>query len=242
MIFRGPGASAQAGTPALLALPPIPPPNLHKVRRPAGSLTCLHPPPARPRQNCCPPNPSPSISGPNVATSTKLPIVVPAPEPINGSEETPPVLFEPPILLPVFIFTRPRWTVISSSSNSPSETSLHLKGQLARILGHWITAPPIYFPGKRCLLVRLRRLFTLYSYPARGWLRRWWVWLLATLIILIVAYIGLIRPAKTTGRSTKSGAGPPVQSVPVTAVAAKIGDMPIYLTGLGSSRRCALSP
>ncbi len=65
-----------------------------------------------------------------------------------------------------------------------------------------------------------------------SWHRRWWIWLLAASLLGIVAYTQLSRPGKTTGGSAKSGA--PLQSVPVTAATAARGDIPIYLTGLGT--------
>ncbi|MGA9754156.1 MAG: MdtA/MuxA family multidrug efflux RND transporter periplasmic adaptor subunit, partial [Desulfobaccales bacterium] len=67
-----------------------------------------------------------------------------------------------------------------------------------------------------------------------GWLNRWWIWLLAASLLGIVAYTQLSKPAKLTGGLAKQGVSPAPQSVPVTAAAAKRGDIPIYLTGLGS--------
>jgi multidrug efflux system membrane fusion protein len=65
-------------------------------------------------------------------------------------------------------------------------------------------------------------------------LRRWWFWLLAASLLGIVAYTQLTRSGQTAGSSSKAGSSPAPPSVPVTAVAAKKGDIGIYLTGLGS--------
>ena len=70
--------------------------------------------------------------------------------------------------------------------------------------------------------------------PPGDWLRRWWIWLLAAGLVGIVAYSQLGKAAKTTGGAARKGAKLPAQSVPVTAMAAKKGDIGIYLTGLGS--------
>ncbi len=64
-------------------------------------------------------------------------------------------------------------------------------------------------------------------------LRSWWVWLLAASLLGIVAYTHLTKSGKKTD-SAKQGASLPPQSVPVTAATATRGDIPIYLTGLGS--------
>ena len=67
-----------------------------------------------------------------------------------------------------------------------------------------------------------------------GWLRRWWIWLLAASLLGIAAYTQLSKSGKTAWGSTKQGSSVPLQGVPVTAVAAKKGNVSIYLTGLGS--------
>ena len=71
--------------------------------------------------------------------------------------------------------------------------------------------------------------------PAQEWYRHWWIWVLAVILLGVVAY-GLLpkSPGQTTGGAAKSGPSPAQPSVPVTAVAAKTGDIGIYLTGLGS--------
>jgi len=71
--------------------------------------------------------------------------------------------------------------------------------------------------------------------PAKDWLRHWWIWVLAVILLGLVAY-GLLPKSsgQPAGGAAKSGSSPPQPSVPVTAVAAKTGNIGIYLTGLGS--------
>jgi multidrug efflux system membrane fusion protein len=68
----------------------------------------------------------------------------------------------------------------------------------------------------------------------KGWSRRWWVWALAASLLGIVAYTQLTKSGRTAIGPGKPGAPQALQSVPVVAVAAKQGDIGIYLTGLGS--------
>ena len=70
--------------------------------------------------------------------------------------------------------------------------------------------------------------------PAGDWLRRWWIWLLAVGLLGFVAYGQLTRSSGQTTGPAKPGASAPQPAVAVTAVAAKKGDIGIYLTGLGS--------
>ncbi len=71
--------------------------------------------------------------------------------------------------------------------------------------------------------------------PAKNWLRHWWIWVLAASLLGVVVYVQLTKsPGQTTQGVAKPGASPAQPSVPVTAVAAKTGDIGIYLTGLGS--------
>ena len=65
-------------------------------------------------------------------------------------------------------------------------------------------------------------------------LRRWWFWLLAASLLGMVAYTQLTRSGQMAGSSTKAGSSLAQPSVPVTTVAAKKGDINIYLTGLGT--------
>ncbi len=82
----------------------------------------------------------------------------------------------------------------------------------------------MFMPGKNDVPLRI---------PAGNLLRRWWIWLLVVGLVGIVAYSQLGKSGKTNGGAAK-GANLPPQSVPVTAIAAKKGDIGIYLTGLGS--------
>ncbi|MCL4500879.1 MAG: MdtA/MuxA family multidrug efflux RND transporter periplasmic adaptor subunit [Deltaproteobacteria bacterium] len=66
------------------------------------------------------------------------------------------------------------------------------------------------------------------------WHRRWWLWLLAVCLLLVFLYATLSkseRPAQAPGKPGAVIIQPPTA---VTAVAAKKGDIGIYLTGLGS--------
>jgi multidrug efflux system membrane fusion protein len=71
--------------------------------------------------------------------------------------------------------------------------------------------------------------------PAAAWVRRRWLWLLAAALLGILVYAYFSRSGKSTGAGAPAGQGaattPPVA---VTAVAAKKGDISIYLTGLGT--------
>ena len=70
--------------------------------------------------------------------------------------------------------------------------------------------------------------------PARDLLRRWWFWVLVAMLVGMVAYSQIGKAAKTAGGAARPGANRAAQTVPVTAVAAKKGDIGIYLTGLGA--------
>jgi multidrug efflux system membrane fusion protein len=71
--------------------------------------------------------------------------------------------------------------------------------------------------------------------PARrlsGTLRRhWWLWLLAACLLGSLVYS---RSVGKTGEAGKRGPGAAAQKVAVAAAPARLGDIPIYLTGLGS--------
>jgi len=68
----------------------------------------------------------------------------------------------------------------------------------------------------------------------RTWFRHWWIWLLVAGLVGIVAYSQLGKAGKTAGGSAVKGASLPPPGVAVTAVAAKQGDIGVYLTGLGT--------
>src|SRR5437867_6344506 len=62
------------------------------------------------------------------------------------------------------------------------------------------------------------------------WLRRRWVWL----VVLGVLAVGVYRHHATSQQHAAATSGPPRPAVSVVAVTAREGDMPVYLTGLGS--------
>ena len=65
-------------------------------------------------------------------------------------------------------------------------------------------------------------------------LKRWGIALLAVCLIAIGAYVLLTRSGEAQPRASKQGANSLARPMPVVAVAAKTGDIGIYLTGLGS--------
>jgi multidrug efflux system membrane fusion protein len=70
--------------------------------------------------------------------------------------------------------------------------------------------------------------------PSRALLRRWWIWLLAAGFVGIGVYAHLTKAGSGTvpPPGQKAPASPP--GLPVVTVAAKQGDIGIYVTGLGS--------
>jgi membrane fusion protein, multidrug efflux system len=62
---------------------------------------------------------------------------------------------------------------------------------------------------------------------------RWWHWALGTVFAVLVGYAIVAkvasRPAVAAGRNNPAGA-----STPVVAAHARIGDIGVYLTGLGT--------
>jgi multidrug efflux system membrane fusion protein len=69
--------------------------------------------------------------------------------------------------------------------------------------------------------------------PSAPGLRRWWLGLLVVCILAIGAYVIMTRLGQAQSRAAKPGA-PAARGLPVVAVAAKKGDINVYLTGLGS--------
>jgi multidrug efflux system membrane fusion protein len=69
--------------------------------------------------------------------------------------------------------------------------------------------------------------------PARRWYQHWWVWVIVACVAGIALYNHLGKAPETAGGPP--GAGKKLaQRVPVTAIAAKKGDIGVYLDGLGS--------
>jgi membrane fusion protein, multidrug efflux system len=70
-------------------------------------------------------------------------------------------------------------------------------------------------------------------HPSRDWLKRWWFWLPAAILLGIVVYSQMTR-GRAADAPGRRGAALNPPGVAVTAVAAKKGDIGIYLTGLGT--------
>jgi len=63
---------------------------------------------------------------------------------------------------------------------------------------------------------------------------RWWIVLLVVCLLAIGAYVFLIMAGEGKSRATKQGPDSVARGVPVVAAAAKMSDVGVYLTGLGS--------
>ena len=64
-------------------------------------------------------------------------------------------------------------------------------------------------------------------------LRHWWILIVTVCLLIAGAYVFLIKPGIAQSNSAKKGAAQ-TRSVPVVATAVKKGDLPVYLTGLGT--------
>src|SRR5689334_3200566 len=72
--------------------------------------------------------------------------------------------------------------------------------------------------------------------PRAATKRRWWLWLLALLVIGYGGYRLLQRtgPQSLSTAPAPAAMKPATPSIPVVAAAVRQGDLPVYLTGLGS--------
>jgi multidrug efflux system membrane fusion protein len=64
--------------------------------------------------------------------------------------------------------------------------------------------------------------------------RRRWPWFVMTVVLVCAGYAWLQRPAAQLATAAGPGAKPSMPPVPVLVAAARQGDMPVFLTGLGS--------
>ena len=67
-----------------------------------------------------------------------------------------------------------------------------------------------------------------------AWCRRWWIGLLAVCLLASGAYVFLIRGGEAPSRAAAPGPNPAAPAVSVVAAPARVRDMGVYLTGLGS--------
>jgi multidrug efflux system membrane fusion protein len=68
----------------------------------------------------------------------------------------------------------------------------------------------------------------------KGFLRRWWIPLLVIGLLVVGTSAYLIRSGKANSAAAKQQANAMNRATPVAAAAAKKGDMPLYLGGLGT--------
>ena len=73
------------------------------------------------------------------------------------------------------------------------------------------------------------------DHPQRGSsFSRWWLRLVVALFIAIGAYVFWSTYARTTGNDARQGQTSPAPGIPVTAVSAAVGDIGVYINGLGA--------
>ena len=65
---------------------------------------------------------------------------------------------------------------------------------------------------------------------------RWWLWLVLVIVAGGGSYVWFLRPAagQSQGNKGKNGDSSKARAVPVVAVAARRGDVPVYMNGLGT--------
>jgi membrane fusion protein, multidrug efflux system len=67
----------------------------------------------------------------------------------------------------------------------------------------------------------------------RAFQRRWWLWTLGLLVLALGGYAVFAKVSTDPGR-TSVRSNPPSAAIPVVAAHARIGDIGVYLTGLGT--------
>ena len=72
--------------------------------------------------------------------------------------------------------------------------------------------------------------------PAREEPRhRWWPWVIGTAVIVLLAVLLIVRASHQKQKEAQAAKGKAAQrAVPVAGAAARTGDLPVYLTGLGT--------
>lgn len=69
--------------------------------------------------------------------------------------------------------------------------------------------------------------------PLRPW-RQWWFWLLAAALLAAVFYVLAIRPGAAQQSASRQARNATARDMPVVGAAARVGDIHIYLEGLGT--------
>ena len=73
--------------------------------------------------------------------------------------------------------------------------------------------------------------------PRRGLLRQWWFWLALTILTGAAVYYFLVAPSAKTDTTTSPGGrrGANARVIPAVTATARVGDINVYLNGLGSA-------